>query len=75
MKVDGVLYASFIYGTGEHGRHARLFVDLDEGSFDELIKQHPERVVFRYWKTSDLRSGRENEKWLNLLVRKTRPID
>ena len=75
MKVDGVLYTSFKYGTGEHDRNGRLFVDLDEEGFDELIKLHPELAVIRCWKTSDLRPGRENEKWLNLLVRKARPID
>jgi len=75
MKVDGVLYASFIYGTGEHNRHGRLFVDLDEDGCDELIKLHPELAVIRCWKTSDLRPGRETEKWSNLLVRKARPID
>ncbi|MDX2491579.1 class I SAM-dependent methyltransferase [Desulfosarcina sp.] len=75
MKVDGVLYTSFKYGTGEHDRDGRLFVDLDEDGCDELIKLHPELAVIRRWKTSDLRPGRENEKWLNLLVRKARPID
>lgn len=73
MKVNGTMYTSFKYGTGEHNRNNRIFVDLDEGSFDDLIKEHPELTVLRYWKTSDLRPGRENEKWLNLLVRKTRP--
>ena len=75
MKVDGILYTSFKYGNGEHDRNGRLFVDLDEDGCDELIQQHPELAVIRYWKTSDLRPGRENEKWLNLLVRKARTID
>ena len=73
MKVNGVLYTSFKYGTGEHDRNGRLFVDLDEEGFDELIKVHPELTVIRYWQTSDLRPKREKEKWLNLLVRKTKP--
>ena len=75
MKVDGVLYASFMYGTGEHDRDGRHFVDLDEDGCDELIKLRPELAVIRCWKTSDLRPGRSDEKWLNLLVRKARPID
>jgi SAM-dependent methyltransferase len=75
MKVDGVLYASFKYGTGEHDRNGRHFVDLDEDGCDELIKLHRELAVIRCWKTSDLRPDREYEKWLNLLVRKARPID
>lgn len=73
MKVDGVLYTSFKYGTGEHDRNGRLFVDLDEEGFDELIKVHPELTMIRYWQTSDLRPGRGNEKWLNVLVRKAGP--
>ena len=72
MKVDGVMYTSFMYGTGEQHRNGRRFVDLDEDGCGELIKPHPELTVIRCWKTSDLRPGRSNEKWLNLLVRKTR---
>jgi SAM-dependent methyltransferase len=73
MKVDGVLYASFRYGTGEHNRDGRICVDLDEEGADDLIGQHPELTAIRHWKTSDLREGREKEKWLNLLVRKSKP--
>ena len=73
IKVDGVLYASFMYGKGEHNRDGRLFVDLDEEGADDLIEQHPELAVIRCWQTSDLRPGREKEKWLNLMVRKTKP--
>ena len=73
MKVNAVLYTSFKHGPGERYRNGRRFVDFDEESFDELIRLHPELTVLRYWKTSDLRPGRANEKWLNLLVRKTKP--
>lgn len=66
-------YASFMYGTGEHCRNGRQFVDLDEDGCDELIKLHSELAVIRVWQTSDLRPGRTNEKWLNLLVRKAKP--
>lgn len=45
MKVDGVLYTSFKFGTGEHDRNGRLFVDLDEDGCGELIKLHPELAV------------------------------
>ncbi len=73
MKINGLLYTSFKYGTGEQGRNGRLFVDFDEVTFDKLINPHPELTVDRYWQTSDLRPGREKEKWLNLFVRKTQP--
>lgn len=69
MKVNGVLYASFNYGQGEHNRDGRFLVDFDEEGFDELIEQHPELAVLRCWKTS----GMEKDRWLNILVRKTKP--
>ena len=75
MKVDGIFYSSFRYGTGEHDRDGRLCVDLDEDGCDELINVHPELSIIRCWQTTDLRPGRENEKWLNLLVRKAKPTD
>ena len=73
MQVDGVLYASFKYGTGEHLRDGRFFVDLDEKNLEELIGGHPELSLVRHWKTSDVKAGREGEQWLNLLIRKTKP--
>lgn len=75
MKVNGILYASYRYGTGEHLRDSRIFVDFNKHGFDELIKVHPELTVMRYWQTSGLRPGREDEKWFNILVRKTKVIE
>lgn len=73
MKVGGVMYTSFRYGTGETDRHGRRFLDLDEEGADELIDAHPELSVIRCWQTGDLRPDRPMVKWLNLLVRKARP--
>ncbi len=70
LKMDGILYTSFKYGKGEHYRSDRHFVDFDEDGFDALIKEHPELSVIKYWKTSDVRPGREDEKWLNILLKK-----
>ena len=75
MKVNGIMYISYKYGAGEHYRDGRLFVDFNEDGFDKLIHTHPDLTVLRYWKTNDLRSGREKEKWLNILVRKTRSVE
>ncbi len=70
LKAGGILYTSFKYGNAELYRKGRFFSDYDEASFDELLKGHPELQVVEYWQTSDLRPGREDEKWLNLLLRK-----
>ncbi|PID39636.1 MAG: SAM-dependent methyltransferase [Proteobacteria bacterium] len=72
MKVGGVLYASFTHGTGEHIRDGRSVIDLDEKGFDDLIKPHAELAVIRSWKTEDLLPDRQKEKWLNVLVRKSK---
>ena len=74
LKTDGVMYASFYYGIGEKNRDGRIFYDLDENGCDEVLRQHPELSVIRCWKGSDLRPGGSDEKWLNLLARKTKAI-
>lgn len=70
LKVSGILYASFKYGTDEHEQHKKDFVDFSEKSFDKILLKHPELKVMRYWKTHDLKSGRDTFKWLNILLRK-----
>lgn len=72
LKTNGILYASFKYGTGEHKRHGRYFANFDENTFDKVLLKHPEFSVMRYWKTKDLKSDRDSVKWLNILLRKTR---
>jgi hypothetical protein len=69
------MYASYRYGTGEQHRDNRLYVDMDEDGFDELIQVHPELSIIRYWCTSDLRPDRENEKWFNILIRKAKALE
>lgn len=75
MKINGIMYISYPYGTGEHHRNGRFVVELNEDGFSELIEAHPELTVMRYWKTPDMRPGREKEKWLNILIRKTKAAD
>jgi SAM-dependent methyltransferase len=73
LKVNGILYASFKYGTGKHERHGKYFTRFDEKTFDKILLNHPELNVMRYWKTNDLGPGRDSVKWLNILLRKTGP--
>ncbi len=70
LKDNGILYTSFKHGDAELYRKDRFFSDYDEESFDELLEKHPKLALIRHWKTSDLRKGREHEKWLNILLRK-----
>ncbi|MFT5725902.1 MAG: SAM-dependent methyltransferase [Desulforhopalus sp.] len=70
LKPNGILYTSFKFGIGEVVRGKRFFRDYTESSFDNLLKGLSDFKLIKYWKTSDLRPGRQNEKWLNILVRK-----
>ena len=68
MKEDGILYVSFKYGDYSGERNGRFFTDLNEESFDKLISGVPEFVVQEKEISSDVRPGREDEKWLNAIV-------
>lgn len=71
LKGNGIIYTSFKYGEEELVRSDRFFNDYMEASFDKLLLTIPNLEVVKYWKTSDLRPGREDEQWLNVLLRKS----
>ena len=71
LKTDGVLYTSFKYGEFEGIRNGRYFIDLTEESFELLMLEIPSLRIIETWITSDVRPGREDERWLNILLKKT----
>jgi SAM-dependent methyltransferase len=71
LKPGGILYASFKYGSGEREQHGRRFTDLDEAGLAALLEQVPGLEPVETWTTSDRRPGRESERWLNTLLRRT----
>ena len=70
LKEDGILYASFKYGDGEGFRNGRYFTDFTEGSLESFLEQVPVLRIFDSWITQDVRPGREEERWINILARK-----
>lgn len=66
----GIFYTSFKYGNFEGERNGRYFTDLTEVSFAELINEVTGFEIVEEWITSDVRPGREEEKWLNVILRK-----
>lgn len=72
LKHEGILYTSFKYGDDQVFRNGRLFSNYDEESFNAVITDQKELDILKYWKTNDLRPGREGEKWLNILLQKKR---
>lgn len=74
LKDTGVLYASFKYGNFEGERNGRYFNDLDESSSEELFERMDFKII-KTWITHDGRKGREDERWVNILVKKKTHIN
>ena len=70
LKNTGVLYTSFKYGDYSGERNGRYFTDMTEDRFDEILQHCPSLHIIEIWQTGDVRQDRENEKWLNILLRK-----
>lgn len=70
LKDDGVIYTSFKYGDFEGERNGRYFSDFTEESFREFISDCPDVSIVDSWITGDVRPGRGEEKWLNLVLKK-----
>ena len=71
LKDNGILYTSFKYGDFEGERSGRYFTDFTLEKFREYLLDIPEFVIEEYWITGDVRPGRSDEKWLNLILRKS----
>lgn len=71
LRPGGILYASFKYGDFEGLRNGRYFTDLDEARFETIVREVSRLETIRLWQTVDVRPGREDEIWLNVLMRKT----
>lgn len=69
-KKNGIIYVSFKYGDYEGERNGRYFTDMTEISMKELLAAFPELVVEKQWVTDDVRDGRGDERWLNMILRK-----
>lgn len=70
LKSTGVIYTSFKYGDFEGERNGRYFTDFMEDTFQEFMKGIPELTIEDQWITGDVRLGRGDERWLNLILRK-----
>ncbi|WP_049772648.1 hypothetical protein [Acetohalobium arabaticum] len=68
---DGVMYISVKYGDQEIKRDdGRLFNYYNDDTFLKLQEKIENLKVLKMWKTVDVRQNREDEYWLNVLMRK-----
>ena len=70
LKKQGVCYTSFKYGDFEGERDGRYFVDFTLESFEEFLQDVKGLALMEAWVSQDVRPGREEEKWVNVLLRK-----
>ena len=70
LKLEGYFYLSFKYGNFEGERNGRYFTDMTEEKFKNLIKDMPEYKLIEEHITEDVRYLREDEKWLNVILKK-----
>lgn len=70
LKSNGIIYASFKYGTFSGLRNGRFFTDMTEETLAGFLKNFEDLELEEKWITSDARPGRGEEKWLNLILRK-----
>lgn len=69
LKYDGIIYTSFKHSDFEGVRNGRYFTDFTIDVFKEFISDC-DIEISEYWITGDVRPGRENEQWLNLILKK-----
>lgn len=70
LKADGIVYTSFKYGNFEGERNGRYFTDMTEESLQRLLGEIQTFQLEETWVTADVRPGRGDERWLNILLKK-----
>ena len=70
LKLEGWIYTSVKYGEFEGERNGRYFTDFTTDTFKDFIHDMHGLKIEEHWITGDVRPGRGEEKWLNLLLQK-----
>lgn len=73
LKKNGILYTSFKYGIFEGNRKGRYFTDMTGEKFFNFlhnIDNIGKWKIEEQWITSDIRSERGGEQWMNFILRK-----
>lgn len=70
LKKEGYLYTSFKYSNFEGERNGRYFTDMKEHKLNNLLEETNCFKIKELWITSDVRPGRDEDKWLNVILKK-----
>jgi len=72
LKKNGIMYTSFKYGIFAGERNGRYFTDMTEEKMEKLLHETSVFHTEEQWISTDVRPGRGEEKWLNIILRKNR---
>ncbi len=70
LRPNGILYASFKLRDSDFENDGRSFTCYTESSFREFIDRNQLFDIIDLSITTDVRVGRDDEYWLNLILRK-----
>lgn len=70
LKPEGILYASFKYGTEEEWRLGRFFSDYQLGELEQIFLKDGLFQMVELFETEDEREDYKNKPWMNIIVRK-----
>ena len=68
IKVRQMLFQELKVNEGE--RNGRYFTDFTIDTFADFVQEIHNLQIEEHWITGDVRSGRGEEKWLNLIMQK-----
>ena len=71
LKKDGILYASFKEGCKETKKGERFFSNYSREEICEVFKEKGLFDIIECFTTSDVRENRDDELWINIIVRKS----
>lgn len=70
LKEEGVFYTSFKYSEKEGMKNGRHFTDMTEIKFQIFLDEIGGFDIIELWISQDVRADREDERWLNVIVKK-----
>lgn len=70
LKIDGVLYMSFRYGDFSGFRNGRYFNDFKTNELKGMLNKLNMIDIIDIWKSNDVRLDKENDLWMNVLIKK-----
>ena len=70
LKPGGIFFMSFKYGEKDYVKDGRYFNCHTSETITGLLNSLNEIVIIEKFITSDVREGRSDEKWVNVIVRR-----